>query len=138
MAISYDNTLRNARLDEITSRAGTSALLRIYNGTRPPNGGTEGTLLAQLTCDATAFAPAASAGVLTANSITSANAEAGIGTQTATWFRVYASDATTIVMDGSVSTVAAGTGDLQIDSTSITAGQSVAVDTFIITEGNDF
>lgn len=133
--ISYDDTLRNARLDAITTRAGGSALLRIYSGTRPANGGAETTLLAELTCNAT-FAPAASGGVLTLNSITSDSSADASGT--ASWFRIYDSGGSNIVMDGSVSTVAAGTGDLQLDSTSITAGQTVSVDTFVITEGNDY
>ena len=82
MALAYSTTLRNAMLDAITTAAGSNALLSIYNGTRPATGGATTTLLAQLTCNAT-FAPAASGGVLTLNSITqdsSANA-----TGTATW-----------------------------------------------------
>lgn len=112
-------------LDEITARAGTSAILRIYSGTQPATGGAETTILAQLTCNATAFAGAAASGVLTLNSITadsSANA-----TGTATWFRIYQSDGTTHVLDGDVSTTAAGTGDLQLDDTSIVLGGTVAL-----------
>lgn len=133
MALGINTTLRNNMLDEITARAGSSAILRIYSGTRPSTGGAETTILAQLTCNAT-FAPAASSGVLTLNSIssdTSANA-----TGTATWFRIYASDGTTHVLDGSVSTVAAGTGDMQLDDTSITLGGTVAISSATITAGN--
>ena len=133
MALGFNETLRNNRLDEITSRAGASAILRIYSGTQPATGGAETTILAQLTCNAT-FAPAASSGVLTLNAIasdTSANA-----TGTATWFRIYQSDATTHVLDGTVSTVAAGTGDLQLDDTSIVLGGTVAISSATITEGN--
>lgn len=117
-------TLRNNMLDEITSYAGGSAILKILSGTQPSGGGAETTVLAQLTCNAT-FAGAASAGVLTLNSITadsSANA-----TGTATWFRIYQSDGTTFVLDGDVSTTAAGTGDLQLDDTSIVLGGTVAL-----------
>lgn len=117
-------TLRNNMLDEITGYAGGSAILRIYSGTQPSTGGAETTILAQLTMNAT-FAPAAAAGVLTLNSITadsSANA-----TGTATWFRILQSDATTHVLDGDVSTTAAGTGDLQLDDTSIVLGGTVAL-----------
>ena len=120
-----NETLRNNMLDEITARAGTSAILRIYSGTQPATGGAETTILAQLTCNATAFAGAAASGVLTLNSITadsSANA-----TGTATWFRIYQSDGTTHVLDGDVSTTAAGTGDLQLDDTSIVLGGTVAL-----------
>lgn len=55
-------------------------------------------------------------------------------TGTAAWFRGVDSDGN-VVLDGDVSTVAAGTGDLQLDSTSITAGQTVSVSSSF-TEGN--
>jgi hypothetical protein len=133
MALGINVTTRNAMLDAITSRAGASALLRIYDGSRPATGGTATTLLAQLTCNAT-FAPGASGGVLTLNSIASATSAAATGT--ATWFRIVQSNGTTHVLDGSVSTVAAGTGDLQLDSTSIVLGGTVAVSSATITSGN--
>ena len=130
MAIAYAASIRNARLDAITTGAGASALLRIYDGTRPATGGTATTLLAELTCNAT-FAPAASGGVLTLNSITqdaSANA-----TGTATWFRIVKADGTTHVLDGNVGTSGS---DLNLTSTSIVSTQPVSVTSFTITEGN--
>lgn len=133
MAIGLATALRNSRLDAITTRAGASALLRIYSGSRPATGGAETTLLAQLTCNST-FAPAASGGVLTLNSIATQTSAAGTGT--ATWFRIYRSDGTTHVLDGSVSTIAAGTGDLQLDDTAIVAGGTVAISSASLTEGN--
>lgn len=131
MALAYSTTLRNAMLDAITTAAGTSALLRIYDGTRPATGGTATTLLAELTCGAGAFAAAASGGVLTLNSITqdsSANA-----TGTATWFRIVKSDGTTHVLDGNVGTSGS---DLNLTTTSIVSTQPVSVTSFTITEGN--
>lgn len=130
MALAYDVTIRNAQLDAITTRAGASALLRFYSGTRPATGGTATTLLAELTCNAT-FAPAASSGVLTLNAITadsSANA-----TGTATWFRIVKSDGTTFVMDGDVGTSGS---DLNMNSVSFTSGGTVSVTSFTITAGN--
>lgn len=136
--LSYVDTARSNKLDEITALvdAGAGAgLLRIYSGTQPADAGTAlsgNTLLAELTFSDPSFG-AASGGVLTANAITqdsSANA-----TGTATFFRVVDSNANT-VFDGDISTVAAGTGDLQLDSTSITAGQVVSVSSFTITEGS--
>lgn len=130
MALAYSSTIRNAMLDAITTAAGGSALLRIYDGTRPSTGGTATTLLAELTCNVT-FAPGASGGVLTLNSITgdsSANA-----TGTATWFRIVKSDGTTFVMDGNVGTSGS---DLNLTTTSIVATQPVSVSSFTITEGN--
>ncbi len=129
MALAYSTTLRNNRLDQITSAVGASGLLRIYDGSRPASGGTATTLLAELTCNAT-FAPGASSGVLTLNSITqdsSANA-----TGTATWFRITTSGGT-FVIDGNVGTSGS---DLNLTTTSITATQPVSVSSFTITEGN--
>jgi hypothetical protein len=111
-------------LDEITSYAGTSALLTIYSGTQPSGGGTATTALAILTCDATAFAGAASSGTLTLNGIT-ADAAAN-ATGSASWWRITQSGGTW-VMDGDVSSTAAGTGDLQLDSTSIVLNGSVSL-----------
>ena len=131
MALSYDVvSIRNAMLNLITTRAGSSALLRIYDGSRPATGGTATTLLAELTCNAT-FAPAATGGVLTLNAITddsSANA-----TGTATWFRIVKSDGTTFVLDGNVGTSGS---DLNLVTTSIVATQPVSVTSFVITEAN--
>ena len=133
MALGINVTTRNAMLDAITARAGASALLRIYDGTRPATGGTATNLLAQLTCNAT-FAAAASSGVLTLNAIASATSAAATGT--ATWFRIVQSNGTTHVLDGSVSTQAAGTGDCQLDSVSVVLGGTVAISSATVTAGN--
>lgn len=133
MALGMDVTLRNNRLNQIKARAGASAILRIYAGTRPATGGAATTLLAQLTCNLV-FAPDASSGVMTLNAISPANSAAATGV--ATWFRLLASDGTTLVFDGSVSTVAAGTGDMRLDDTNIVLGGTVAISSAVITEGN--
>lgn len=133
MAISLAELVRNARLNAITTYAGASAILRVYSGSRPANGGTATTLLAQLTCNAT-FAPGASTGTLTLNAISPATSAAATGT--ATWFRLVKSDGSTHIMDGSVSTVAAGTGDMRLDDTAIVLGGTVAVSSAVFTDGN--
>lgn len=130
MAFGYAVPLRNAMLDAITTRAGGSALLRIYDGTRPATGGAATTLLAELTCNAT-FAPAAAAAVLTLNSITQDSSANNSGT--ATWFRIVQSDGTTHVLDGNVGTSGS---DLNLTTTTIVAGQPVTVTSATITEGN--
>lgn len=130
MAIAYAATLRNSMLDAITTAAGSSALLRIYDGTRPATGGTATTLLAELTCNAT-FAPGAAAGVLTLNAITQDSSANSSGT--ATWFRIVKSDGTTHVLDGNVGTSGS---DLNLTTTTIVATQPVSVSSFVITEGN--
>jgi hypothetical protein len=81
MALGYETTLRNTRLNAITTAAGANALLRLYSGARPATGGATTTLLAELTCGAT-FAPAASAGVLTLNAITQDPSANATGTAT--------------------------------------------------------
>lgn len=130
MALGMNVTLRNLQLDEWTARAGASALLRIYDGSRPATGGAATTLLAELVCNAT-FAPAAAAGVLTLNAI-AADASAN-ATGTATWFRIVQSDGTTHVTDGSAGT--SGT-DLVLNTASIVAAANVSISSATITMGN--
>lgn len=130
MALGYLVGIRNAMLDTITTNAGGSALLRIYDGARPATGGATTVLLAELVCNAT-FAAAAAAGLLTLNAIAqdaSANA-----TGTASWFRIVKADGVTHVLDGSV---AVSGSDLNLSTTSIVSGQPVSITSFTITEGN--
>jgi hypothetical protein len=129
MALGMSTTLRNARLDAITTAVGASGKLRIYDGTRPATGGTVTTLLAELTLNST-FAPAASSGVLTANAITADTAADATGT--ATWGRVVTSGGT-FVLDCTVGT--SGT-DVVLNTASVVANANVAVSSFVITEGN--
>lgn len=115
-------TLKNAKLDQITTAISTSGLLRIYDGTQPTNPDTAlsgNTLLVTLACSAT-FAGSASGGVLTLNSITGANA---VATSTCTFFSFLTSGATRKI-DGTIGL--SGT-DLTIDNTSIVSGQAVSV-----------
>jgi hypothetical protein len=121
------NTHVSAATRNLMLNAGLAAAnggsIAIYSGAQPANADTAlsgNTLLAQLSMSATAFANA-SAGVATANAITSANpSNAG----TATWFRIYKSDGTTAVCDGSVGTSSA---DCIIGTTNIILGASVSV-----------
>ena len=135
MALGLHVTLRNNMLDEITARAGGSAVIRIYNDPQPGTSEaiTTQTKLAQLTCNST-FAPAATAGKLTLNGISTQTSADNSGT--ATWFRILAQDLTTIVLDGTVSSTAAATGDLQLDNNVIVGGGSVAISSAEITAGN--
>lgn len=128
MALGISSTARNNRSSSLNTDVGTSAKLRFYNGARPTTGGAATTLLAELTCNATAFGTAAS-GVLTVNAITAANASA---TSTATWFRVVTS-ALAFVFDGDVNTTGS---DLNVSSVSFTSGQQISVTSWTLTEGN--
>jgi hypothetical protein len=132
MAISIRTTLRNSRLDTITTDVGTSGVIRVYDGTPPASANAAlagNTLLATLTCSAT-FAAAASGGVLTANAITSGTA---IATGTASFFRLLRPDLTTVVLQGTVNTSG---GDLNLNTLSIATGGPVACTSFVITEAN--
>ena len=133
MALKYSTTLRNAQLDAITTAVGTSGILRIYSGSRPANvaAAISGTLLAECVCNASAFAAAASGGVLTANAISNDSSANASGT--ASHYRLFRSDGTTAVIDGDVSTSGA---DLNLDNTSINSGQVVSITSFTITAGN--
>jgi hypothetical protein len=117
-------------LDAITTTAGNSGFLRIYSGTAPATVGTAlsgNTLLAELTLNST-FAPSASSGVLTLNSITQDSSADATGT--ASFWRIYKSDGTTAVMQGTVGTSGA---DLNLNTVSIASGGPVSVTSFTIT-----
>lgn len=134
MALGYDAGLRNDRLDTITALidAGASGgFIRIYDGVRPATGGTVTTLLAEIIMGDPSF-PAAVGGTMSANAITSDPAANATGI--ASWFRITDSDGA-FVMDGDV-TSGSPTGDMDINSTSITFGIRVDVTGFILTAGN--
>lgn len=121
--LKISTTAVNAQADALSDLL-DNGYLRIYDGTQPANANTAITtqvLLAELRFNATA-APAASGGVLTMNSITQDSSANNTGT--ATWFRALKSDGSTAVFDGSVGTASC---DLNLGSTSITSGASVAV-----------
>src|SRR5437868_8757108 len=133
--LKYSASLKNAQQDAITTKLGASAVLEIYSGSQPASPDTAigaQVLLASLTCNAT-FAPAASGGVLTLNSISSGTGTAGAGGgTTATWFRLKTSGAVAHV-DGSVGISGA---DLNLNNTSIASGQTVSVTSATLTNGN--
>lgn len=119
----------NTEIDALTALL-NSGKLRIYDGTQPATADTAistQTLLAELTFNATAFG-AGVAGVATANSITSdTDADA---TGTATWYRLFKSDGTTAVLDGSVGTSSA---NLNLNSVAIQQHAQVDVTAFTLT-----
>lgn len=123
LTISVAVARRNEMLDALRDNA-NSGTLRIYSGTPPATADTAlsgNTLLAQLSLSATAFG-AASSGTITANAITSDSSADATGT--ASFFRILESDGTTVVYQGSVGTSGA---DLNLNSTAISSGVTVAV-----------
>jgi hypothetical protein len=67
--------------------------------------------------------------VCTANSIANTTIT-GTGTQTCAWFRIFKSDGTTIVYDGSVGTSSA---DAIVGTTSFANGETLAVSSLTLT-----
>jgi hypothetical protein len=131
--MALNTKMANAAVNEEADRLATlfnSGKLRIYDGTQAATADTAigaQVLLAELTFNATAFG-AASAGVITANAITSDSSADATGT--ATWFRCLKSDGTTPLMDGSVGTA---TSNLVLNSVAIQSGAAVSVTSFVHT-----
>jgi hypothetical protein len=118
----------NAAANAIAPLA-NSGKLRIYDGVQPVNANTAigaVNLLAELTMNAAAFG-SASSGVITAAAITNGT---GLFTGTATWFRLWQSNGTTALADGSVGTA---TSNLVLNSTAIQINATVSVSSFTLT-----
>lgn len=130
--LEYSIVLNQARMAAVVTDVGSAGILNIYDGTQPANPDTAITsqvLLSSHACG-TPFAPASSSAhpsVLTANAI--ANATAG-NTSTASWFRITTSGATAVI-DGTAGV--GSTFDLNLNSTSITSGQTVSITALTIT-----
>lgn len=86
MTVQYSTAHRNANMNDITTQAGATPYIIIYTGAVPATCATaaSGTQLAALPCS-NPFAPGASAGLLTASTITSASAS---NTGTAGYWRL--------------------------------------------------
>lgn len=122
-------TSRNAALNALAPLANTG-YLRIYDGSQPATPETAITsqnLLSTLRMNATAFG-AAAAGVITANAITQDSSIAATGT--AAWFRLFESDGTTVLWDGSVGTA---TADLILNSVALQIGAILQVSSLAYT-----
>lgn len=134
MTVQLSVAVRNARLDAIESTTGATAMLRIRTDAQPANcaAADAGTVLATLTLP-TDWMAAASGGTKAKSGTwedTSADA-----TGTAAHWRLYDSAGTTCHAQGSV-TVTGGGGDLTVDNTSFSTGQSFVVTSWTFTDGN--
>jgi hypothetical protein len=134
VALQFSTGVRNARLDQIESTIGTSAVLKIRTGAAPADVATadSGTVLATLTLPSDWMA--AASGGTKAKSGTWQDASAD-NTGTAAHFRIYASDGTTAHLQGTV-TATGGGGDLTVDNVSFASGQSFTISSFTLTDGN--
>lgn len=130
--LKYAVTLKNAKLDQITTAIGTSGLLRGYSGTQPTNPDTAlsgNTLLFECALSS-AFAPGSSSGVLTASTITADSSADNTGTLT---FVSLLTSGGTRKADMTAGT--SGT-DMIFNTTSIVSGAQVSVSSLTITSGN--
>jgi hypothetical protein len=130
MALQFSTSVRNAMLDSIETTVSTAAVLKIRSGSVPATCATadSGTALATITCPSDWLAAAASGSKAKAGTW-SVTADA---TNTAGHFRLYASDGTTCHMQGTV-TATGGGGDMTVDNTSFSSGQTFTVTTFTLT-----
>jgi hypothetical protein len=134
MALQYSTAIRNAQLDAVESTIGVSAILKIRSGSPPADCATadSGTVLVTMNLPSDWMAAASSGAKAKSGTWQDTSADA---TGTAGHFRIYASDGTTVGMQGTV-TATGGGGDLTLDNTSIASGQSVTISGFTITAGN--
>lgn len=133
MAVQLSVAVRNARLDAIETTIGTTPKLQVRTGAAPANcaAASTGTLLVEedLPSD---WAAAAASGAKAKSGTWQA---AATGTGTAGHFRIFDSTGTTCHMQGTV-TATGGGGDMTVDNTSISSGQTVTFNSFTITDGN--
>lgn len=131
MALQYSVAVNNARLDAVESTAGATAKLRIYTGAAPANcaAAATGTLLVDMTLPADWMAAASSGSKAKSGTWSGTGVAAG----TAGYFRIVDNAGTTAHIQG---TCGIGTGDLQLDNTSIAISQTVTVNTFTLNAAN--
>ena len=119
-------TAVNAQADRLGQLA-NNGFIRFYDGTQPATADDPITTQNQL-CELLFGSPAfgaASGGTIMANPIT-ADPDAD-NTGTATWFRVYESDGTTVLWDGSIGTANC---DININSVAIQQHANVSLTSF--------
>ena len=131
MSLQFSTTLRNALLDQIETTMGTAAKVYVRTGSAPANCGSadSGTLLVEFDLGSD-YMGNASAGAKSFSS-TPISATA-VATGTAAHFRIKDSGGTTCHIQGTV-TATGGGGDIEIDNTSITNGQTVQITSWSIT-----
>lgn len=133
MAVQYTDTVRNARLAEVTSAVGATGWLQIWDGALPATPATApaGNLLASLQMS-NPIAGAPSGGVLTMSAITDDTAANASGTPTFARIATSETGTTTGVVQMSAGV---GSGDINFDAAIVVAG-TVSVSTLTITDGS--
>ena len=129
--LKYSNGTRDAQQTGLITYAGSGSIIRLYDGTQPANANTAistQTLIVSLVVSGSFGTD--SNGSITLGTVTNGTA---VASSTATFFRIVKSDGTTVVMDGSVGTSGA---DMNLNSTTISSGQLVAITAGTIIRGN--
>ncbi len=124
MAIQFSEAVANAMLDQIETTVGTTPVLEIRSGSAPANcaASDTGTLLASLTLPSDWMAAASSGAKAKSGTWQDTSAD---NSGTAAHYRLKASGGT-VHSQGTV-TATGGGGDMTLDNTSISAGQSVTI-----------
>ena len=134
MSLQYSVSVRNAQLDAVETTIGASAILKIRTGSPPANcaAADTGTVVATLSLPSDWMSATASGSKAKSGTWSDSSADA---TGDAAHFRLYASDGTTCHAQGTV-TQTGGGGDMEVDNTSFSVGQSFTITTFTISAGN--
>ncbi len=129
--LKYSNGTRNAQQQGLITYAGSGCLINIYQGTQPANANTAittQTLLVSLPISGSFGTD--SNGTITLSTVTSASA---VATGTASFFRIFKSNGTTVVMDGSVGI---SNADMILNTTAIANTQTVTINSGTIIRAN--
>lgn len=128
MAVQYSTALRNLWLDDWETTVGTSAKIYIRTGSKPANcaASDTGTLLVEFDLGSD-WASDASSGLKSLSSLPAL--ATAVATGIAAHYRIKDSSGTTCHEQGTVTATGDG-GDVTIDSTSISSGQSVQIVTW--------
>jgi hypothetical protein len=120
--LKYSNGTRHAQNEGLITYAGSGAIINIYQGTAPANANTAiSTQTLLVSCVLAGAFGTDIDGTLTLGTVNNGTA---VATGTAGFFRIFKSDGTTVVMDGSVGTSGA---DLNLDTTTINITQTVNI-----------
>lgn len=129
--LTYSNGTRHSQNEGLIAYAGNNAKINLYAGVRPANANTaitSQTLLVSMTIPGS-FGSDVN-GTITLGAVVP---DAASNTGTATFFRIFKSDGTTVVMDGSVGTSGA---DMNLNTVSIVSGQQVSLSAGTIIRAN--
>jgi hypothetical protein len=131
MAIQFSVAVRNARLNAIEATVGTAPKLKLFTLSPPTNcaASETGTLLCTLTLPSDWVGAGSSGATVIAGTWTGTAIAAG----TCAHYRLCDTAGTTCHEQG---TVGIGTGDLQLDNTSIAINQVISIPTWTTTDGN--